>query len=152
MNLNLPFALAELSGWTMAALTCVTVSAPYVVRRRFPAPAAYLERLRPHYWIGFTLAGLSLLHAGLAMSSGPTPGGAGWTVGIWVATGALLLVFGQVSLGAGLARTRGLSPPERRRRRRLHLLTMAVLVAAGLAHIALNGPLAQALLASAHLG
>jgi hypothetical protein len=133
----------------MAALTCVTVWAPYLVRRRIPAPAAYLERLRPHCWIGFTLAGLSLLHAGLAMSSGPTPGGAGWAVGIWVATGALLLVFGQVSLGVGLARPRGLSASERRRRRRLHLTTMVLLVAAGAAHIALNGPLAQAVLAHA---
>ena len=102
-----------------------------------------MERLRPHYWIGFTLAGLSLLHAGLAMSSTPTPGGPAWAAGIWVALGALLLVFGQVSIGAGL---RTLQGRERRRRRRLHFATMTLLVAAGLAHIVLNGALARSLL------
>jgi hypothetical protein len=137
------FALAEVSGWAIALLTGVTISIPYLLRRR--RGPAILERLRPHYWIGFTLAGLSLLHAGLAMSSIPTPGGAGWAAGIWVAFGALLLVFGQVSIGAGLRTLRG---AERRRRRRLHFATMTVLVAAGLAHIVLNGALARSLLGS----
>jgi hypothetical protein len=140
-------ALAESSGWAVAALTAVTVALPYLVRPRFPAPAAYLERLRPHYWIGATIAGLTLLHAGLAMSAGPAPGGAGWAVGIWMATGAMLLVFGQVSLGLGLARPGGVSPAERVRRRRLHFLAMTLLVAAGAAHVALNGPVTRALLA-----
>ncbi len=148
--MNPTFALAEASGWVIAVLTCVTVALPYALRGRLP-PVAYLERLRPHYWIGFTLAGLSLLHAGLAMSSGPTPGGADWAVGIWVATGALLLVFGQVSLGLGLRGAPGLSGPERRRRRRLHLLTMVLLVVGGLTHVALNGPLVRSLLVYAQL-
>jgi hypothetical protein len=158
--MNPTFALAESSGWAIAALTGVTIALPYLARRRPGAapparlePAvAYLERLRPHYWIGFTLAGLSLLHAGLAMSSSPTPAGDGWTVGIWVATGGLLLVFGQVSLGLGLRGRPGVPGPigaERVRRRRLHLLTMALLVAGGLTHVVLNGPLARALLAYA---
>jgi hypothetical protein len=138
-------ALAESSGWLIALLTGVTVALPYLLRRG-RTPAAYLVRLRPHHWIGFTLAGLSLLHAGLAMSAGASPGGADWAVGIWVATGALLLVFGQVSLGLGLRGTPGLSGIERRRRRRLHLLTMLLLVAGGLTHVVLNGPLVRSLL------
>jgi hypothetical protein len=143
---NPTFALAEASGWVMAGLTVLTVALPYLVRRGRP-PAAYLARLRPHYWIGFTIAGLSLLHAGLAMSSGAAPGGADWAVGIWVATGALLLVFGQVSLGLGLRSTPGLGDAERLRRRRLHLLVMVALVAGGLVHVVLNGPLVRSLLA-----
>src|SRR5215467_8055517 len=117
--MNPTFALAESSGWVIAALTGAGIALPYVLRRPRAPAAVYLERLRPHYWIGFTLAGLSLLHAGLAMSSGPTPGGTDWTVGIWIATGALLLVFGQVSLGLGL-RGPSLGTRERLRRRRLH--------------------------------
>lgn len=77
------------------------------------------------------------------MSSTPTPGGGDWAAGIWVATGALLLVFGQVSIGWGLRTARG---ADRRRRRRLHFLTMTALVAAGLVHVALNGPVARSLL------
>jgi hypothetical protein len=129
--------LAASSGWVVAALTAVTISLPYLLRRRLRWAGTYLERLRPHYWIGFTIAGLSLLHAGLAMSSGPTPGGVPWTVGIWIATGALLLVFGQLSLGLGLRRPGG---SDRKRRRRLHFLTMALLVGAGAGHVALNWP------------
>lgn len=134
--------LAESSGWAIAALTGVTVVLPYALRRRRSA-RAFLERLRPHYWIGFTIAGLSLLHAGLAMSSGPTPGGVGWTVGIWIALGAMLLVFGQLSLGLGLRQP---GSPERRRRRRLHFLTMALLIGAGAGHLVLNGPALRGLL------
>ena len=77
------------------------------------------------------------------MSSGPTPGGGEWAAGIWVATGALLLVVGQVSIGVGL---RTVPDAERRRRRRLHFLTMTLLVTAGVVHVLLNGPVARSLL------
>lgn len=137
-GLDPTYLLAELTGWAIAILTGITIALPYVLRRR----GAPLARLRPHYWIGFTLAGLSLVHAGLAMSSIPTPGGGDWAAGIWVAMGAALLVFGQVTIGAGLRTLRG---PERRRRLRLHFLTMTLLVAAGLVHVALNGPLVRSL-------
>jgi hypothetical protein len=141
-RLDITCALAESSGWVIALLTGVTVALPYVLRRR----PAYQARLRPHYWIGFTLAGLSLLHAGLAMSSTPTPGGGDWAAGIWVATGAMLLVFGQVALGAGL---RTLQGEERRRRKRLHFAVMTLLVAGGLVHVVLNGALTRELVAAA---
>jgi hypothetical protein len=142
--MDITAVLAESSGWAIALLTGVTIALPYVLRRR----PEYLARLRPHYWIGFTLAGLSLLHAGLAMSSTPTPGGGDWAAGIWVATGAMLLVFGQVALGAGL---RTLHGEARRQRRRLHFAVMALLVAGGLAHVVLNGALARSLIAAAAL-
>jgi hypothetical protein len=137
------YLLTEASGWVIAALTVVTVTLPYLVRRRLQWAGPYLERLQPHYWIGFTIAGLSLIHAGLAMSSGPIPGSVDWSVGIWVAAGAMLLVFPQVSLGMGL---RQAACPERKRRRRLHLLTMTLLVCAGVAHLLLNGPAVRGLL------
>ena len=137
------FALAESSGFVIAALTLLTIALPYLLRRRLQWVGSYLERLRPHYWIGFTIAGLSLVHAGLAMSSGPTPGGVDWSVGIWIATGAMLLVFPQIQLGLGL---RQATTPERKRRRRLHFLTMALLVGAAAGHVLLNGPALRGLL------
>jgi hypothetical protein len=135
--------LVEASGWAIALLTAVTVTLPFVLRRRLRWVGSYLERLAPHYWIGFTIAGMSLVHAGLAMSSGPIPSSVNWSVGIWIATGGMLLVFPQVSMGMGLRRPGG---ADRKRRRRLHLATMAVLVAAGAGHLALNGPLVRGLL------
>jgi hypothetical protein len=135
--------LTESSGWVIAALTVLTITLPYVLKRRLRWAGSYLERMQPHYWIGFTIAGLSLIHAGLAMSSGPIPSSVSWSVGIWVATGAMLLVFPQVSLGMGLRQP---ASPERKRRRRLHLLTMALLVCAGIAHVLLNGPAVRGLL------
>lgn len=135
--------LVEASGWVIAVLTAVTVVLPFALRRRLRWVGSYLERLAPHYWIGFTIAGLSLVHAGLAMSSGPIPDSVNWSVGIWIATGAMLLLFPQVSLGMGLRRPGG---ADRKRRRRLHLLTMAALVIAGAGHLALNGPLVRGLL------
>jgi hypothetical protein len=136
------YLLAEFSGWVIAGLTAVTVFLPFVLRRRLRWAGTYLERLRPHYWIGLTIAGLSLIHAGLAMSSGPAPQSVDWSVGIWVATGAMLLVFPQVQLGLGLRQP---GSPERKRRRRLHLLTMALLVSAGAAHVVLNGAVLRGL-------
>ena len=137
------YLLTEASGWVIAALTAVTVVLPFVLRRRLRWVGSYLERMQPHYWIGFTIAGLSLLHAGLAMSSGPIPSSVNWSVGIWIATGGMLLVFPQVSMGMGLRKPGG---PDRKRRRLLHLGTMVVLVVAGAGHLLLNGPLVRGLL------
>ena len=137
------YLLTEASGWVIAALTVVTITLPFALRRRLKWAGPYLQRLQPHYWIGFTIAGLSLIHAGLAMSTGPIPSSVDWSVGIWVATGAMLLVFPQVSLGMGLRQP---ASPERKRRRRLHLLTMGLLVCAGVAHLLLNGPAVRGLL------
>ena len=130
--------LTQTSGWVIVGLTAVTITLPFLLRSRLRWAGPYLERLQPHYWIGFTIAGLSLIHAGLAMSSGPIPSSVNWSVGIWIATGAMLLVFPQVSLGMGLRRPGG---ADRKRRRRLHLLTMVALVGAGAAHLVLNGGL-----------
>ena len=135
--------LVESSGWVIAVLTAVTVVLPFVLRRRLRWVGSYLERLQPHYWIGFTIAGLSMIHAGLAMSSGPIPDSVNWSVGIWIATGGMLLVFPQVSMGMGLRKPGG---PDRKRRRLLHLGTMVVLVVAGAGHLLLNGPLVRGLL------
>lgn len=131
--------IAAASGWVVAALTVVNVSLPYLLRGRLLAANGwslpYLERMRPHYWIGVTVAGLTLLHAGLAMSA-PLRTEAPYTAGLWIATGGLLLVIGQASVGMRLRTLRG---AERLRLRRTHFRLMVGLVIVGLIHIALNG-------------
>jgi hypothetical protein len=144
------YLLTESSGWVIAGLTVLTIVLPYLFRRRLVLAGVrlgragtYLERLSPHYTIGLTIAGLSLVHAGLAVSSAPTTSNPAWAPGIWVATGALFLVFGQLSVGLGLRDPR---EPARRRQRRVHFAFMTVLVVAGAVHLLLNGPLTRAVL------
>ncbi len=139
------FVLSEVSGWLIAVLAVITVSLPYLLRGRRLAPqgwgVGYIQRLIPHYWIGYTIAGLSLLHAGFAMS-GPIAPAAGYQLGIWIATGGMLLSFGQVSLGLQLRKLRG---EKRLQLRRVHFAVMAGLFAVGALHLALNGALVQGL-------
>lgn len=133
-------ALGATTGWMVAGLTALNVTLPYLLRGRRLAPVGwsmpYLERMRPHYWIGVTIAGLTLLHAGVAMSGALRPGGL-YAAGLWVATGGLFLVCGQVMVGMRLRTLRG---SERLRLRRMHFRIMLSLVAAGIAHIVLNWP------------
>jgi hypothetical protein len=139
------FLLSEASGWLIVALTVITISLPYLVRGRRLAPEGwglgYLQRLTPHYWIGYTIAGLSVLHATFAMS-GPMPDGDAYRTGLWIAAGGLLLAFGQVSLGLRLRSLRGI---ERLRFRRRHFVTMAALAVVGALHVWLNGALVHAI-------
>jgi hypothetical protein len=107
------FVLGEASGWLIAALLAVNVALPYLMRGRRLAPAGwslpYLERMRPHYWIGITIAGLGLVHAGFAMS-GPLSRGPSYGAGLWIATGAMFVAAGQAMIGMRLRSLRG---PER---------------------------------------
>ena len=136
--------LNEASGWLIVALAVITISLPYLVRGRRLAPEGwglgYLQRLTPHYWIGYTIAGLSALHATAAMS-GPMPGGGAYGTGLWIASGGMLLAFGQVSLGVRLRSRRGMG---RLRLRRWHFATMAALAVVGALHVWLNGALLHA--------
>ena len=133
--------LGATTGWLVAGLTALNVSLPYLLRGRRLAPVGwsmpYLERMRPHYWIGMTIVGLTLLHAGVAMS-GPLRTGGPYMAGLWVAAGGLFLVAGQAMVGMRLRTLRG---TERLRLRRMHFRMMLGLVAVGIAHIFLNFPL-----------
>lgn len=133
--------LGATTGWLAAGLTAVNVSLPYLLRGRRLAghgwSMPYLERMRPHYWIGTTVAGLTLLHAGIAMS-GPMRSGGLFVGGLWIVTGGLVLVVGQVMVGTRMRTLRGAA---RLRLRKTHFRLMLGLVAVGLVHIAVNGPL-----------
>lgn len=137
--------LGVVTGWLVAVLTAVNISLPYLLRGRLLAANGwsipYLERMRPHYWIGLTLAGLTLLHAGLAMS-GPIRTGGLYAAGLWIATGGMFLVLGQASVGMRMRTLRG---AERLRLRRTHFRFMVGLVIVGLVHIAFNAGFTQGL-------
>ncbi len=96
--------------------------------------------MTPHYWIGYSIAGLSALHATFAMS-GPMPGGDAYRTGLWIAAGGMLLAFGQISLGVRLRSLRGMG---RLRLRRWHFGAMGALAVAGALHVWLNGALVHA--------
>jgi hypothetical protein len=97
---------------------------------------AYLFRDRLaawHYTAGYAVAALTVLHAWLSIS--PQSHGTAFTVGVWIATGAMLLVLAQVAVGL---RLRQLEGAERLRQRRLHLQILGVLAIAVVAHLVLN--------------
>jgi hypothetical protein len=138
-----PVFVTSLSGWIQIPLFGALVPLPYLLRGKALRTAGvrarpFLERMRPHYWIGFAIAGLTLLHAVVPMSSGLMRGVN--PTGLDLATGALFLVLVQVFLGISL---RNPKLPDRRMVRRWHFWVMATMSGAGLAHIWLNSALLQ---------
>ncbi|HMK30382.1 MAG TPA: hypothetical protein VK473_11910 [Terriglobales bacterium] len=131
------------SGWIGVVLFGPQVLLPYLLGRgslrgRLGLASAhaqpYLERMRPHYWLGYGLLGLSCVHAWMAMVKGHM-GGVNLT-GIWLATLALILLFAQLALGLYL------QSPEpaaaRAKVRRWHYWIMIASVGCLAAHVVLN--------------
>jgi hypothetical protein len=116
--------LGQASGWATLGLAVAAVALAYLFRDRLIAW---------HYTAGYAVAGLTVLHAWLSIS--PQAHSTAFTVGVWIATGAMLLIFAQVAVGL---RLRQLGGDERVRQRRLHLQLMAVLALAVVAHLVLN--------------
>jgi len=115
---------ASLGVFRVRALPATSVSA-------FPARAWLLTA---HAIVGFVLLPLTLMHAWNSMR---LPGMSRTSVpGLWMATGALLLLVAQAASGASLLR---LNEPQRNGTRRLHLAMAAVLVMLAGIHVVLNG-------------
>ena len=128
-----------MSGWLAALLLPLAIALPFLLRRRGDSiidGAAPEPRWRRHFLAGYSVAVLVLLHAaystgtGLALRAG--------TLGIYLATGALLLVLAQVFVGLLLREPR---LRDRAALRRRHLWIMAAIVVLVLSHIALNSAL-----------
>lgn len=134
-----PIVLTGVSGWVLVALLPVTIALPFLLRRdahRTGDRRPIWQRLRRHYWLGYAIAALTVIHA--AVSTGAGLALRANMTGVYLATGALLLVVTQVFLGLLLRE------PSLRRRvvvRRRHFWVMMGIVALVLGHIALNSGL-----------
>jgi hypothetical protein len=93
------FSVASASGWLLVALTATTVALPFVFRlgaigRALGLAAAksvpFLRRMRRHYWLGYAIAGITLFHAVLAMSTATSRHVS--VLGLYLATLALALI------------------------------------------------------------
>jgi len=133
------FLLVSVTGWVAVLFTGVEVALPYIIRTKVVPDSraglpASVPRLRtgmwPHYWLGFALVGLVLVHASFV---GPMMGRSDAT-GTWAATLALCLLFLQVGLGLNLKSGTG----PIRQLRQWHFWSMIGLAASVLAHLFRN--------------
>ena len=132
----------KLSGWLLLPLLITTTSLPFILRRKSlllslgevgAQMRPYLQRLRPHYVLGYAITGLVVAHAWVPMSAGF--GGHANTLGLYLGTAALFALIGQVFLG------RLLHDPavsNRRILRRTHLWVMISIVLLACGHILLD--------------
>jgi hypothetical protein len=135
------YFIGSLAGRVATVLCAVTITLPYLLRRnRFSRSlglaqehaAPYLRRLWPHFWVGYAILALTVVHMGSVMGAMGRAKGAG----IWAATGALFLLLLEVAQGLNL---KDESLSARKSARRLHFWTMAGFVAALGLHLWWNG-------------
>lgn len=131
----LAYAITSETGWLMVVLLLAIILYPFLLRASFLGPIQpFLKRMRPHYWMGYTLSGVLLAHIWISMSGGLAAREIN-VLGLNLATVAMFLIIGQIALGVQL-RSPALS--WRRALRRSHFWLMVGLVICVLAHIALN--------------
>jgi len=122
-----------LSGWAGVFLFGAGLALPYLLRRVPGAQTPYLQRMWPHYWLGYLVFTISFFHSWFAMSSGNMHGIN--IPGVWIATLALLVLLWQIAVGLLL---RDPTQSNRRTLRRVHFWTMSLAATLIVAHIALN--------------
>jgi hypothetical protein len=134
------FLLGSGLGWMAAILAGFDILLPFLLRSAWfrppagsGAPAGYLARMGPHYWAGYALLALSLVHAS-AFMGGPMVRAN--TSGLMAATFAFCLLCVQTLVGLYLQQGVG---RNRNRVKRLHFWVMIALSASLVAHIWLNG-------------
>ena len=137
----LVYFVGMLAGRVATALCVLVIALPYVLRRNRLSrglglglaqdAAPYLRRLWPHFWVGYAILALSVLHAG---SVGRAMGRANGT-GIWAATAAFFLLLFEIVLGLSL---KDEALEGRRQLRRIHFWTMTAIVVTLAAHVWLN--------------
>lgn len=137
----LAYSITSATGWILMVQLIAVIVYPFLLRSGLLGPVQpFLKRMRFHYWLGYSIAGIVLVHVWIPMSTGLA--GRVNAAGLYLATVALLLIFVQVSLG------RRLSWPKlsmRRVVRRWHFWVMVGIVGFVLGHIALNSGTVQML-------
>lgn len=138
----LSFFVTSVSGWLLIVLLVAVVLYPFFLRMHLLGPVQpFLQRMRFHYWLGYSLAAVMLVHSMLPMMTNII--GSTNLVGLDLATGAFFLVFAQVTLGWNLSQPRF---PFRRPARRWHFWIMVSIVALVLGHVALDSGTVQMLI------
>lgn len=136
------FLIVSISGFLALFLILFTLALPYVLRaqaRRGGSRAiAAWQRMHLHYWIGYAVLTLSVVHMYMAMGAGVAHRTN--MLGLDLATLGLLLILVQVMLGVGL---HSAGSSARSGLRRLHFVIMTGIVATVLAHLVLNSFLLQ---------
>ena len=132
----------SVTGWVLIVLLITTIVYPFLLRRGWLGPVQpFLRRMRLHFWLGYSIASIGLLHAWVPMSAGFASRAD--ALGLNLATGAWLLVLLQVGLGWFLSQPK-LGP--RRLVRRWHFWVMIGLAVLIIAHVGLNSGTLQMLL------
>lgn len=136
------FLITSISGFLALFLILFTLILPYVQRRpmhRGDAQAVTAwQRMKLHYWIGYTVLALTVLHMYVSMGAGLAHRTS--TLGLDLATLGLLLILIQVVLGMSL---RSASATGWLRLRRMHFVIMVGIVAIVLVHLFLNSAVLQ---------
>ena len=134
----------SITGWVSVFAIGLETALPYLIRsgvlrsseiastERAVSVANLRVRLRTHYWIGYSLGLLVLVHACIVM--GPAMARSD-SLGIWSATGALCLLFAQVVVGLSL---REVNTHSKARALRFHFWNMILLVVLVSIHILRN--------------
>jgi len=131
-----PFDAA--TGWIAATLFGVAIVASLVNRWRLANGRSFsMGWFRAHNWLGAvaTVAGVGHCLA----SVGRAKLAVGQEIGIWAGAAAVGLLVLTAFAGSGLS---GAKRDARRRIRFNHVATMFAVLAVGIVHTALNGPLA----------
>jgi hypothetical protein len=97
------YTITSATGWIMMILLVATIIYPFLLRSGLLGPVQpFLKRMRLHYWLGYSITGLMLVHLWIPMSAGLA--GKVNAIGLDLATVAMFLVFAQVALGSQLSR------------------------------------------------
>ena len=130
--------LGTITGWIAAGLFGVAVASSLVNRWRLSAGRSFsMGWFRAHNWLGAAAAVAGVAHCLSSVTRTALP--AGEEIGIWAGAAAVGLLVLTAFAGGSLS---GAGRDARKRIRRNHVATMFAVLAVGIVHTALNGPLA----------
>lgn len=128
------FIVTSFTGWVLIALLIITILYPFFLRKGLLGPIQpFLQRMRFHYWFGYSLAGILVIHAFLPMMASFIRGVN--TLGLYLATGAFFLIYIQVAIGYNLKYPK---LTLRRMVRHWHFWIMVAIVVFVAGHVILN--------------
>jgi hypothetical protein len=126
------------TGWAAAGLFGLAIASALVNRSRLVAGRSFsMGWFRAHNWLGAVAAVAGIAHCLSSVTRSTLP--VLEEVGVWAGAAAVGLLVLTAFAGSGLS---GAKRNARPRIRRNHVATMFAVLAVGVVHTALNGPLA----------